>query len=239
MAAVHRSPAARPGSKMNSTASLQPRFISTAARALSRANSRMMAARSGPRRSSDSAGSTLSTRISSRDCGSHNSPVLAIEAQRHPMAHIGTPIGRRPRGDDACLSSANRRRQGRAPTIHGVERLHMRRCDRRERKLLRLRVERFRRWDRERASFDVSALARKVVSMAPAGPTLSGASRMDRRAASARDVTVPAGTPAVSAGAAAEPAGWAGCRRAPRMAGVVAASGGSAAEAGWLRWRVG
>ena len=59
------------------------------------------------------------------------------------MARIGTPIGRRPRGDDACLSSANRRRQGRASTIHGVERLHMRRCDQRERKLALWRLSDF------------------------------------------------------------------------------------------------
>ena len=57
---------------------------------------------------------------------------LAIEAQRHPMVHIGTPIGRRPRGDYGCLSSANRRRQRRASTIHGIERRHMRWGDQRE-----------------------------------------------------------------------------------------------------------
>ena len=126
------------------------------------------------------------------------------------MARIGTPIGRRPRGDDACLSSADRRRQGRASTIHGVERLHMRRCDQRERKLALLRLSDFGCCERERPCLTCRHWRAKSCRLAPPRPKLSGASRMDRRAASVGAATVSAGARAVSAGSVARLAGAGG-----------------------------
>ena len=79
----------------------------------------------------------------------------------------------------------------------------------------------------------VSALARKVASTAPPRPTLSGASRMDRRAASVSAVTVSAVAPAVSTGSAAGLAGSGGVS----VGASSVADGAEAGDGGCLGWR--